>query len=202
MSDVVQVPELVDRDVLDRLIDAYEAAASDGSDMSDQHGNPIVPWSHRQLPSGASRLMLSVAGRCMARTIDAFAIEELYPETVILAVLEAEQGHQSHADNERVVDGVWQPNHTPQRDFTGILYLDDSFDGGDLCFPDRGPLIIKPRRGLYVTFPCNRDFIHLVTPVVSGQRHSMALWYTTTSAWSSPLLRWSMGQAGAAEAAP
>jgi len=43
-------------------------------------------------------------------------------------------------------------NRTPQRDVSAICYLNDEFDGGEICF-EQAQLTVKPRRGLLLAFP-------------------------------------------------
>ena len=55
--------------------------------------------------------------------------------------------HVRHADRERrTADGGWEPNHTPYRDYTGIVYLNSEnahFSGGVL----RPPVILPSVAG-------------------------------------------------------
>jgi len=159
------------------LVDAYDSCAP-YSMARDQHGNPIVHWSHPYLSGSAATTVLEAVRRCQRLTAGAFHLEPLYPETVLLAALSDGQGHVAHADNERRIGDEWVPNHTPQRNFAGILYLNSGFEGGELRFEGDEPRIFRPAEGLYVSFPCDRHFVHEVTPVERGRRYSLALWYT------------------------
>jgi hypothetical protein len=96
---------------------------------------------------------------------------------LFLACLLSGDSHIPHADNQRRKHGRWVPNHTPQRDFTGLVYLNDGFTGGDLVFPDRDVVII-PKPGLFIGFPSNHKFVHAVPKVLSGKRYSLAVWFT------------------------
>jgi hypothetical protein len=82
-----------------------------------------------------------------------------------------------HADN---VTAKGEANHTYWREATAMLYLNDGFrdfQGGMLRF-SRLKTEFVPKPGLLVGFGCGLDFEHEVTPVVSGSRHTVALWYT------------------------
>ena len=93
-------------------------------------------------------------------------------ETILMAALGPGGHHIAHADN-RTLDG--KPNHTPQRSFSAIVYLNNEFMGGELDFPDRGEQI-EPHAGLMVAFPS--DYVHQVLPVTAGKRYSLNLWFT------------------------
>jgi predicted 2-oxoglutarate/Fe(II)-dependent dioxygenase YbiX len=89
--------------------------------------------------------------------------------------------HIAHADNERIEHGRWVPNHTPQRDYTGLAYLNDDFTGGELVFPDLD-VVIVPKAGLLVVFPSDHEFVHAVPKVLSGKRYSLPVWFTVNPA--------------------
>ena len=194
MTGVVVHQEAVSAAGCVTLIDTYNACAP-YSAHSDQHRNPVVAWPAARMDSVGNTAMIAAVRRCQTLTATAFE-QQLYPETAILAALGDGQGHVAHADNEQLTDGAWVPNHTPQRDFAGILYLNSAFTGGQLRFPDRGREH-QPIEGMYVTFPCTRDFVHEVTPVGQGRRYSLAVWFTTRPEHASSPLRWALGEAGA-----
>jgi len=113
--------------------------------------------------------------------------------------------HTLHADNARVVcprhgedaarlrrarceceDVRVLPNHTPWREYTGLVYFGGGHAGGAIVFGD-GPNVygnayraeIMPRPGLLVLSPSNELYFHHTTPVTSGVRYSMSSWFTT-----------------------
>lgn len=60
------------------------------------------------------------------------------------------------------------------RQIISMSYFNDSFDGGELVFPDIG-VTIKPKIGLTVFFAANNP--HRVNPLLSGQRVSLQRGY-------------------------
>jgi|SRR3990167_1306952 len=76
------------------------------------------------------------------------------------------------------------PNHTSWREYTALIYLNDSFQGGEILFED-GPCnklyrkIIPIRSNLLILAPNSQDFYHEVFPIRSGKRYSLHLWYTS-----------------------
>lgn len=63
------------------------------------------------------------------------------------------------------------------RVLSGILYLNDAYEGGELFFPELD-LEIKPRAGEVVLFPSNFCFVHLSKPVIKGVKHAVVTWFT------------------------
>ncbi len=109
-----------------------------------------------------------------------FGTAELFVESFFVACLLSGDLHIPHADNEQREHGRWVPNHTPQREYTALVYLNDDFTGGELVFPDRH-LVITPKPGLLVGFPSNHKFVHAVPKVLSGKRYSLPIWFSVNS---------------------
>lgn len=76
------------------------------------------------------------------------------------------------------------PNHTPWREYTALLYLNDDFEGGEILFED-GPQnklykkIIPIRSNMLIIAPNGKDFYHEVFPIRKGRRYSLIFWYTS-----------------------
>lgn len=56
-----------------------------------------------------------------------------------------------------------------------VYYLNDNYEGGELCFPQFG-IELKPKAGDMVVFPSSYVYSHSVKPVTSGNRFSIASW--------------------------
>ena len=125
--------------------------------------------------------MYRISLRCKKKVEIDLGTPELFVEALFLACLLPGDSHIAHADNQRRKRGRWIPNHTPQRDYTGLVYLNDKFTGGELVFPDRD-VVIVPKPGLFVGFPSNHKFVHAVPRVLSGKRYSLPIWFTLNSA--------------------
>ena len=78
-----------------------------------------------------------------------------------------------HADNE-FADG--RPNQTPGRLYAAIIYLNDSYVGGALCFQHLN-LRLRPATGELVAFRGGRSHLHSVDPILKGKRYTMPIWY-------------------------
>ena len=80
----------------------------------------------------------------------------------------------------------------PDRQFSSLIYLSEyveqypgpnPFTGGTLSFSflfDKGGemLVIKPRKGLFVSFPSNPIFSHQAHPVTAGFRVAIVDWHS------------------------
>jgi len=135
----------------------------------------------RDVDSESASWLYDVTLRCKEKIEVDLRTPELFVESLFLACLLPGDSHVAHADNERRAHGRWAPNHTPQRDYTGLVYLNDKFTGGELVFPDRDVVII-PKPGLFIGFPSNHKFVHAVPKVLSGKRYSLPIWFTLNSA--------------------
>ena len=70
----------------------------------------------------------------------------------------------------------WQPNHTPTRVYTSLIYLSDNFEGGETTLPVKN-IDIKPKTRRLFGFPCSRDYIHGVRKNIGGIRVAFTAWY-------------------------
>ena len=162
------------------LIDLYDRY-SELSDRRDYSRRPLLHYyTLRDVDSESARWLYGVSLRCKEKIEVDLRTPELFVESVFLACLLSGDSHIPHADNEQREHRRWVPNHTPQRDYTALVYLNDNFTGGELVFPDREVVII-PKPGLFVGFPSNHKFVHAVPNVLSGKRYSLPVWFTVNS---------------------
>jgi hypothetical protein len=112
---------------------------------------------------------------------------------------------EAHADNSKSVlvagdiayndarpSGV-EPNHTPWRDYSALLYLNTTdeaaagndpsairsfdFGGGTFRFVQKKRWVF-PRAGTLLLFPCSWEYEHEVQPITWGRRRNIAMWAT------------------------
>jgi Rps23 Pro-64 3,4-dihydroxylase Tpa1-like proline 4-hydroxylase len=92
-----------------------------------------------------------------------------------------------HADAEGYYGNNPEPlrNYDPHNEMSevlnecsSILYLNDNYEGGELYF-EEFDLLIKPKANQLVFFPSGSEFRHEVKPVLSGDRYTLASFYTT-----------------------
>lgn len=100
--------------------------------------------------------------------------EMLYPDFTDLVFWDEGSGMLVHADN---ADEEGRPNYVSWRNYSGVLYLNDDFLGGETFFPDHGPHFIKPKKGKIALFPAGIEYRHGVSTVV-GKRYTLPIWFT------------------------
>ena len=113
---------------------------------------------------------------------------ELFADFTVLTEMRAGDRHVRHADSERRTGDSWEPNHTPQRTYTGIVYLTSAnadFRGGTITFTALGRPI-EPKAGLLVVFRCDRRYEHEVAPVLEGSRVALSCWFTGSRRHAEP----------------
>jgi hypothetical protein len=162
------------------LIDLYDRY-SELSATRDYSGRPLLHYYNLlDVDSESASRVHGVSLRCKEKIEVDLRTPELFVESVFLACLWPGDSHIPHADNQRREHGRWLPNHTPQRDYTVLVYLNDNFTGGELVFPDREVVVI-PKPGLFVGFPSNHKFVHAVPNFLSAKRYSLPVWFTMDS---------------------
>ncbi|XP_069506734.1 prolyl 3-hydroxylase 3 [Ambystoma mexicanum] len=74
------------------------------------------------------------------------------------------------------------------RDYSGVLYLNDDFEGGDLFFTAMDAATVtaevRPKCGRLVAFSSGGENPHGVQAVTRGQRCAIALWFTQSPEFS------------------
>ena len=88
------------------------------------------------------------------------------------------QRQQPHADKElHEGSGRGKPNDFPYYDISGLFYLNDDYEGGELYFPNQG-VQFKPKAGAAYFFPGDMHYIHGVTEIRSGIRYVCPFFWT------------------------
>jgi hypothetical protein len=65
------------------------------------------------------------------------------------------------------------------RKVSGIIYLNDDYEGGELEFT-KFNLKIKPKKNSIVLFPSNYAYEHRAHPVIKGQKMCIVTWFFST----------------------
>lgn len=68
---------------------------------------------------------------------------------------------------------------TTPRTLSGIYFVNDDYEGGDLIFkdPKTGKQTkIKKEKNLFIVWPSNFLYFHTVTNVTKGERYSVVVW--------------------------
>lgn len=75
-----------------------------------------------------------------------------------------------HADNSIVDNGIVKK--IKDWTHTGVIFLNDTFTGGELIYPDQG-CVFLPKVGNMIITPAGHDYIHYVNPVLTGERFTL-----------------------------
>src|SRR5207247_10956837 len=106
----------------------------------------------RKVDNESTSCLYGVALRCKEKIEGSLSTPELFVESLFIACLLPGDSHIAHADNERREHGRWVPNHTPQRDYTGLAYLNDDFTLGELVFRALN-IVMTLTKSLSLAFP-------------------------------------------------
>jgi hypothetical protein len=82
-----------------------------------------------------------------------------------------------HMDNHYLDDdGILKIKPKYQFDKSGLLYLNDNYEGGELCFPEQN-LSLKPKPGSLIFFEGDYSKPHGVNKIISGSRYNLITFY-------------------------
>ena len=130
------------------------------SDFSDEHKDLLNFF--------ANSLNIYLGLHPIANDFPAFSVSETFN------ILKYEKGqgyHSTHTD-------YFPHGPTNLRHLTGICFMSDVAEGGELVFPQQD-LEIKPERGKLVIFPSGWTHAHHTMPVLSDEvRYVFQLWWS------------------------
>jgi len=88
------------------------------------------------------------------------------------------QFQEPHADKElHIGEDKGKPNDFPYYDLSGLFYINNDYEGGELYFPQHG-IKFKPKAGSAYFFPGDMNYIHGVTEITSGIRYVCPFFWT------------------------
>ena len=79
-----------------------------------------------------------------------------------------------HGDNAYYPSG--EPNYVSHRTFTGVIYLNDNYKGGETFFVNDKEY--KPKAGTLIAYPSTIEYAHGVKEIKEGTRCTLAVWFT------------------------
>jgi hypothetical protein len=177
--DFLVVDGLLSRDQCDLLCRVFRELDSliVRSETIDPFWNERYIWHTdiaRERPE-AGRIMLDGLARSIER-VSAFysLIEPIHPDLLQIVRWRAGSFMRPHADNAHP-DG--SEHKMASRDFSGILYLNDDYEGGELFFTGQN-VTIRPQAGMMVAFTAGFHHQHGVLRVESGTRLTMPFFLT------------------------
>jgi predicted 2-oxoglutarate/Fe(II)-dependent dioxygenase YbiX len=80
-----------------------------------------------------------------------------------------------HADSQNMNPETRQWTKIIDRDLSLLVYLNDDYEGGALCF-DKFHYRLRPRAGMVVLFPSDCRYVHAAEQVTAGERYVIVSW--------------------------
>ena len=115
----------------------------------------------------AARIMLDAMGRCLTEMHRFWKLNvPVYPDGMHMMSWKAGLFMPPHADN-AYPDG--RAHELPYRDLSGVLYLNESFEGGGLYLTAQD-VLLKPKRGTLISMTGGFHHEHAVVRVEGGTR--------------------------------
>jgi len=108
--------------------------------------------------------------------------KKLYPNYTDLVHWQEGTNMDLHGDS-HYLDG--SEGLFPFREVSGVLYLNDNYEGGETFFPNQN-VNIKPETGKLILFPSNLDYPHGVKTVHGADRFTMPIWFTCDTSQIEP----------------
>jgi predicted 2-oxoglutarate/Fe(II)-dependent dioxygenase YbiX len=168
MIDILSYPDFITAAECREIIDAFQ-----GADVRQGY------LGRREAPANSiSCDTLRHAVSAVSAKVRDYADRDIAVEYAMLSEMHEGDQHRLHADAERLIDDKWEPNHTPQRVWTALLYLNEcgvDFTGGELVFPEMRHIAV-PKPGLLVASPTTHEYQHYVNPITGGVRYVLAVW--------------------------
>lgn len=145
------------------------------------YGNNIVKLPHSEKSANAH--LYNAVAECISD--DKLLIEHIfgeleYEDKFNITMMLTGSLVAPHTDEQVFPQGLRTVNKMVLRDITSVCYLNDDYEGGELCFDLLG-IKIKPKAGTLVFFPTPKIYKHSVTTVTNGQRFSVSKFWTLTN---------------------
>lgn len=74
-----------------------------------------------------------------------------------------------HDESGNLVSQAQTPSGKPVRHFSTVFYLNDDYEGGEICFPNFN-FTLKPSIGSSLTWPSGEPYNHYTKPIISGKK--------------------------------
>jgi hypothetical protein len=124
-------------------------------------------------------------GRCLVEMQRFWKLNvPLYPDGLHMMSWKAGLFMPPHADN-AYPDG--KPHELAHRDLSGVLYLNDGFEGGELDLPAQD-VLVKPGTGTLVSMTGGFHHEHAVVRVESGMRITIPFFTSFSKERGEPTL--------------
>ena len=95
-------------------------------------------------------------------------------ESVSLVYYPTGSKNTQHCDNSQVdiTDNIKTVKRFKPWEYTGIIFLNNNFTGGELIYPEQG-CVFMPTIGTMIITPAGPEFPHFVNEITSGERFTL-----------------------------
>ncbi|HYZ42296.1 MAG TPA: DUF6065 family protein, partial [Stellaceae bacterium] len=181
------VEKFLDDTVCERLCDAFSELSSTIVNRAEHYWDGRFIW-HSDVAAYDAELarhMRDAQRAATALIADFYQLAApIYPDLLQIMSWPAGIHMPPHADN-AYPDG--SPHPMAHRDFSGIIYLNDDYQGGEFYFTGLDT-VIKPKKGMLVAFTAGFYHEHAVLRVDGGQRFTMPFFLTFDKNRADPSL--------------
>jgi hypothetical protein len=186
---IVEVLNFVNKDDCKNIIRYVESKSGSWGHVGSykyRHGRSPDP--DKNLESfGLSSNFYETITKNIKSTVEEYFLREVSLNTIHVHKLGPGALGHFHSDNTNE-DG--SPSHFEINKYAAILYLNDSYEGGEVSFLDHN-IEIAPKAGSLLIFPGGKENVHGVREIVSGDRYSIiSFWDFLDSAYSQERERW------------
>lgn len=174
---IVEIPNFVDKDLVPKMINFFENCDVDWGDIAfyGSSGKGIKTDSETMKKFGLPDEFFDKLKNKYQEAVQIIFGREVRANTSHAQKWDVGGFASPHSDNS---DNDGKPNAFEINKYVGILYLNDSYEGGDLYFCDKEKemdpyLSFKPNAYSYYVFPGGYENIHGVSEITEGTRYTM-----------------------------
>jgi prolyl 4-hydroxylase len=181
-GEIIQVANLLQPEVCAHLVQVaecyeFKSPPSGASLQGELRSHEVLPFANADplLISTSQLLMgnLKTVREWMARR---YGVPFSYAELYSLDRYYPGQSHKRHFDGLILTDRYAElAKNIPARDVSIIIFLNDTFTGGDLVF-DRQSIKVKPAIGSAILFPACYTHAYQTLPVLQGCKYTVTAW--------------------------
>lgn len=167
-------------DQCDELINYYKVATDDKKATDMGFFDDRVIWYSRVSDSCLPKeIMRQTKVNTINLIKECYGINhEIYGDSIQLVSWPEGLGMPQHYDNRHPNKN--EQHTTPWREYAGVVYLNDDYDGGELVIGSANPpIILKPEKGMLVIFGGGDGYMHGVRPASKCMRYTMPCWFTS-----------------------
>jgi hypothetical protein len=138
--------------------------------------NPIAPYENN-VNKNIAIDMITMLCQMMSKTISDFYNKEYILKTFCYQLMQEGARNPLHSDNYYYnKDGKVIERETEKNDKSGLLYLSEDHEGGEIYFPAQNFTLV-PKAGMFVFFEGNLDVLHEVKTITKGDRHNLVSFF-------------------------